>query len=150
MSGAPAAGRRPTASGLVVDTDEGQVRGKEIADRSRSDSFFVCSARRMANALHAHDVPSYLYRFNGTLDSLLFLDVSGRALHGAELGYLVGNPNPIGAIPAAYRGIASIMPGYWLRFAKAGAALGPLRPGEQRRVHVRQDDRHAAHGRGPV
>ncbi|MET0341248.1 MAG: carboxylesterase family protein [Polyangiales bacterium] len=92
----------------------------EALARATGDAFFVCAARRMSKALHQHAVPSYIYRFTAGIDSLIALDLTGRAIHGADIIYTFGNPFPLGTVPASQRAVTTALPSYWQQFAKTG------------------------------
>lgn len=96
----------------------------EALGRATGDAFFVCAARRMSRALHKHGVPSYMYRFTAGIDSLLAFDLTGRAIHGADIIYTFGNPFPLGTVPSSQRAVTTALPTYWRQFAKAGDPNG--------------------------
>ncbi len=91
---------------------------REALSQATGDFMFVCPARRLAAYLHAAGVPNYLYRFAATIDSLLVPELSGRALHSADVPYLFGNGFELGWIPSSKVALQDDVMRLWTRFAR--------------------------------
>jgi len=85
------------------------------------DAGFICPVRRTLRAVTAAGLEAHAYRFTRTPSfyNMPFL----RCFHGADLGFVFGNPQNSG-FDAGEKTLSAAIMGYWTRFAKTGDPNG--------------------------
>lgn len=111
---------------------------KDAISRMITDGMFVCSARRMARNLAAHDHSIYLYHYYGVYETAVLLNLG--AFHSGEIPFIFHNAHLLGSLEEDDLELADTMQAFWVEFAKTNDPNGEGLP--QWPVYTETEDQH--------